>query len=491
MSVALLLDMAADGLGDAPAIGPIADPVTYLDLQRHARVIAALLGEAAAGNTVYLGYNDPVFPAALFGSALAGRPFVPLNYRLPDADLRRILARTAPATAIVEDEFLPRVEGVPGIEIVARSGLVSRIATGDTDEIAPAEENDVAILLFTSGTTGEPKAAVLRHENLTSYVFATIDFMASLGEVALVSVPPYHIAGISAVLTSVYAGRRLVQLPRFSPEAWIDAVEREGVTHAMLVPTMLGRILDRLDEENGRTLASLHHISYGGGRMPAALVARALARLPQVDFVNAYGLTETSSTIAVLTPEDHRAYRDHSDPALARRLGSVGRPLDSIELRIAGPSGEALPPGAEGEIWVRGPQVSGEYLGRKALREDGWFPTNDAGSLDEGGYLYVSGRLDDVIVRGGENISPGEIEDLFRQHPAIADIAVIGLPDEQWGERIVACVVARTPVAPEELQAWARASLRSTRTPEQFFFRDELPYNETGKLLRKVLRSEE
>lgn len=492
MSIALLLDMAADGFGDAPGVGRLDEARTYLDIQRDARRLAAWLGVRPAENTAYIGYNDPLFPVAMFGSALANRPFTPLNYRLPDADLRRIVARTAPSVAIVDDEMLPRIEGVEGVEVIGRAALLALLATAPDPADLPVEGNDIAILLFTSGTTGEPKAAVLRHANLTSYVFATVDFMSAhlAGEVALVGVPPYHIAGISAVLTSVYAGRRLVQLPHFSAEAWLDTVEREQVTHAMLVPTMLDRIVALLEQAPDRALPSLRHISYGGGRMPAALIARALARLPQVDFVNAYGLTETSSTIAVLTPDDHRAFHAHPDPAVARRLGSVGRPIDSIELKVVGPDGETLGHDAEGEIWVRGPQVSGEYLGKKAIREDGWFPTNDAGMLDEQGYLYVSGRLDDVIVRGGENISPGEIEDVLRRHPAIEDIAVLGLPDNQWGEKIVACVVLRAPVEGAALQAWARGELRSTRTPESFFFRDELPYNETGKLLRKVLRAE-
>jgi fatty-acyl-CoA synthase len=253
---------------------------------------------------------------------------------------------------------------------------------------------------------------------------------------------------------------------------------------------MLGRVLDVL-QASGERLPSLRALSYGGGRMPVAVIARALELLPHVDFVNAYGLTETSSTVSVLGPDDHRAATTSADPAVRARLGSVGRPLPSVEIEIRGPAGEALAPGAAGEVHVRGEQVSGEYLGRRLTDADGWFATRDSGWLDADGYLFLDGRLDDVIVRGGENISPGEIEDVLRAHPAVADVAVVGAPDEQWGERVAAVVVARRePPSSDELADWVKARLRSTKTPQTWLFRDALPYNETGKLLRRVLKAE-
>jgi acyl-CoA synthetase (AMP-forming)/AMP-acid ligase II len=259
----------------------------------------------------------------------------------------------------------------------------------------------------------------------------------------------------------------------------------------MVVPTMLGRILDLL-EERDEHLPALRHLSYGGGRMPVATIERALAWMPHVDFVNAYGLTETSSTIAVLAPADHREALASDDPAVRSRLGSVGRPSEAVELTIRDPDGQAVLAGVSGEIWVRGEQVSGEYAGQSRLVEGGWFPTNDAGYLDEAGYLFIEGRLDDVIVRGGENISPGEIEDLLRRHPAIEDIAVYGIPSQEWGEEIAASVVTRAgvEVTADELRDFVRAELRSTKTPTHIEFRTELPYGETGKLLRRVLKAD-
>jgi fatty-acyl-CoA synthase len=239
-------------------------------------------------------------------------------------------------------------------------------------------------------------------------------------------------------------------------------------------------------------LGTLRAVSYGGGPMPQPTVERALRVLPGIDLVNAYGLTETSSTISLLGPEDHRSAFASDDPAVRARLGSVGRPLPGIELTIRDPEGRPLGAGQRGEIWVRGEQVSGEYSGRSMLDDEGWFATRDAGHLDAEGYLFVHGRLDDVIVRGGENLSPGEIESVLVEHPSVEVAAVVGIPDEEWGERVVASVVLAPGARAEEdeLRAYVRDRLRSARTPERIKFADELPFNEAGKLLRRVLRDE-
>ena len=492
MHTALLLEMAAGALGDRIATGSIDGGVSYDELAARARAGGHWVRGFAAANVVFVGLNGPALPTALFAAAETGRPFAPLNYRLPDAELRRLLARTAPSLAIVDDDMLARVAGVEGVIIEPRSAFeAATVDPANRDNEHPEPDRDIAVLLFTSGTTGDPKVAVLRHRHLASYVISTVEFMhAEEDEATLVSVPPYHIAGIAAILTSVYGGRRTVYLPTFTPEDWVDLAARENVTHAMVVPTMLGRILDVL-ERRGESLPALRALSYGGGRMPEPVIEKALRLLPGVDFVNAYGLTETSSTIAVLTADDHRAAIASDDPAVRRRLGSVGRPLPSLELEIRDPDGVVLGPGKSGEVYVRGEQISGEYLHKKVLQDDGWFATNDAGWLDDDGYLFVEGRLDDVIVRGGENISPGEIEDVLRTHPQVADVAVFGVPDNEWGEKVACALVAKNGQPTEgELADWVRARLRSTKTPEVWSFREALPYNDTGKLLRRQLKAE-
>lgn len=490
MKLHLLLEMAAEADPDRVIIGSRADGMTMDGLLQSARRAAAWLASKPGDTVTYLGYNDPAFAVALFASSMAGRAFTPLNYRLPDADLRTLAARSAPAVAICNDGMTDRLGGVGGVHVIGLVEFSSIYRAASQADALPESDNEIAVTLFTSGTTSEPKAAVLRHHNLTSYVLSTVEFFgADSDDAALVSVPPYHIAGISAVLTSVYSGRRMVQLEAFTPESWLAAVNFEQITHAMVVPTMLGRVLAEIAAQ-GLALGSLRALSYGGGRMPAAVVERAMDLLPHVGLVNAYGLTETSSTISILDPESHRTARAASDPIVRRRLSSVGRPLPSLELEIRDQNG--VPVGAEthGEIWVRGEQISGEYHGRKGVREDGWFPTNDAGWLDDEGYLFVEGRLDDVIVRGGENIAPAEIEDVLRGHASVVDVAVLGMPDDEWGERIIAAVVIQDVTTAQELQALVRDRLRSSRVPEQICFLPELPYNETGKLLRRALKAQ-
>lgn len=273
---------------------------------------------------------------------------------------------------------------------------------------------------------------------------------------------------------------------------WLELAEHERVTNAFVVPTMLSRIVDHLDTiEQKPHLGNLRAIAYGGGKMPVQLIERALALFPDVAFTNAYGLTETSSTIALLDPNDHRESFGSTEPNVRRRLGSVGRPLPSIELEIRDDEGRVLGPNEPGEIYVRGPQVSGEYLERNARDADGWFPTRDAGFVDDAGYLFLSGRADDVIVRGGENISPAEIEEVLLSHEAVSEAAAVAIASVEWGEAVGAVVVLKPEhdVSVHDLQQLVKARLRSSRVPEKILFVPELPYNETGKLLRRVLKT--
>ena len=489
----MLLEMAADGMGDRVAVGSADGGTTYTRLLDDARRLAGLLQESGAERLVLVDVNSDIVPTLLFGAGLAGIPFVPINYRLADDQLTALLGRSAPALAVVEEAVPGRAGAVDGIEYVGAGELRARLAAAEPAETDFVDPDGIAVLLFTSGTTGDPKAAVLRHRHLTSYVLSTVEFMsADPDHAGLVSVPPYHVAGMATILTALYGGRRLLYLPAFDPGAWVDLARDESATHAMVVPTMLGRILDVI-EERGESLPNLVHLAYGGGRMPVPVVERALAVLPHVGLVNAYGLTETSSTVSVLDPEDHRAAFASDEPAVRARLGSVGRPLPSLEVEIRDPYGKPVAPGERGEIYVRGEQVAGEYLGKGGvLTDDGWFPTNDGGWLDEAGYLFVEGRLDDVIVRGGENISPGEVEDVLLTHPAVAEVGVVGVPDDEWGETVAAAVVLHggAEATAEELADWVRDRLRSARTPSLIEFRESLPYNETGKLLRRVLKAE-
>ena len=495
----MLLEMAAGGFGERVAFTDAAsgESLTYQELYDAAGAAAHDIRESGAARVAMLDVSNLAVPVALFASGWAGVPYVPINYRLTADEIDALLGRVTPAYLVTDDDRLPRFQGREGVDARSRAAFlkVAR-AGGDPHEQRSMDPEDVGVLLFTSGTTGTPKAAVLRHRHLVSYIVSSVEFMAAAeDDAALVCVPPYHIAGIAAALSSVYAGRRVVQLANFSADAWIETARAERISTAFVVPTMLARIVAALEGEKTANMPHLHSLSYGGGKMPLSVIESAMALFPDTDFTNAYGLTETSSTITVLGPEEHRAAMAATDEAGRRRLVSVGVPLPGVELEIRDEEGAPLGPGMRGEVHVRGEQVSGEYEGRASTVDaDGWFPTRDAGFQDEEGYLFLDGRADDVIVRGGENMSPGEIEDVLLEHEAVADAAVVGVPSEEWGEAVVSVVVAKPQFAAnddlaEALQDWVKTHMRSSRVPERIAFWNELPYNETGKLLRRVVKA--
>jgi len=496
MNLMMLLEMAAQGMGEREAVVCDGDRFTSAQLYEAAGRLSRRIRSSGAAHVSLLDTSSPAVPLALFSAAWAGVPFVPLNYRLTGAELDALIERVKPVLLIAGDDRADVLRGRDGVQLITRSELLAeaRSARGEVpDPDWSAEAEDVAILLFTSGTTGAPKAAVLRHKHLVSYILGSVEYMgAGEADAALMSVPPYHIAGMAAVLSSIYSGRKIVQLPSFTPGAWLAIAEKEGVTNAFVVPTMLGRIVDEMEARGTPAPSALRAVAYGGGKMPLPVIERAMSLFaPTTDFTNAYGLTETSSTIAVLGPDDHRVAAFSDDPLVKRRLASVGKPLPSVEVQVRDPEGRALGPNERGEIYVRGEQVAGEYVGRGSqLVDGGWFPTRDGGYLDDEGYLFLEGRTDDVIVRGGENMSPGEIEDVLLEHPAVADAAVVGIPDVEWGEAVAAAIVLKEDkhASAAELREWVKRHLRSSRVPQLVRFEAELPYNETGKLLRRKVR---
>ncbi|MDE0661309.1 MAG: AMP-binding protein [Gammaproteobacteria bacterium] len=494
----MLLEMATSGFGQRIAFTDPAQgaSITYQELYDAAGAAAHKIRESGASRVAMLDVSNLAVPIALFASGWANVPYVPINYRLTGEEIDALLARVQPAYLITDPDRLTNFQDRAGVDAVSRQSFldVARAGGGEHEQRS-MDPDDVGVLLFTSGTTGVPKAAVLRHKHLVSYIVSSVEFMsADEDEAALVCVPPYHIAGIAAALSSVYAGRRVVQLANFSADAWIETARHERITTAFVVPTMLSRIVDALEGEKTAGMDHLQSLSYGGGKMPLAVIEKAMALFPDTDFTNAYGLTETSSTITVLGPDEHRIAAASEDPDGRRRLISVGIPLPGIEIEVRDEEGRFLGPEQRGEIHVRGEQVSGEYEDRGSLVDpDGWFPTRDAGFMDADGYLFLDGRADDVIVRGGENMSPGEIEDMLIAHEAVTDAAVVGIPSEEWGEAVASAVVVKSDMPANELLAealkeWVKAHMRSSRVPEVIEFWGELPYNETGKLLRRVVK---
>ena len=491
MSISLLLEMAASTNPDRTALVSGEMRLTTAELSELADGGAGVITAAGTSHVAYVGLGGAMLPLLLFSSARAGATFTPLNYRLSADGLRELIDRLPQPLVVADAEYLDVVAGA-GKQVMGSEEFIAAARTAEPAAEFP-DPGDVGVVLFTSGTTSRPKAVELTHNNLTSYITGTVEFDgAQPDDAALICVPPYHIAGVSAALSNLYAGRKMVYLPQFDPSEWVRLVRDEGVTSATVVPTMLDRIVSALESEPV-ALPSLRNLAYGGSKVALPLVRKALGLLPDVGFVNAYGLTETSSTIAVLTPDDHRDAMASIDVTVTRRLGSVGQPVPGIEVQIRDESGQVVGPGETGELFVRGEQVSGRYaeIG-SVLDADGWFPTKDVAWLDDDGYLFIGGRSDDTIIRGGENIAPAEIEDVLVEHPLVHDCAVVGPEDPQWGQIIVAVVVP-SPGAnpdPDELREHVRSQLRGSRTPDRVVFRDELPTNATGKVLRRELVQE-
>ncbi|CAN5587861.1 N/A [soil metagenome] len=484
MHLASLVDMVESGFDDRVLLGAADGAVTGAQLGQLVRRGASTLRGYDA--LLYAGENHPLLPVALLAAALAGVPFVPVNYRLEDSQLNNLIARQRNAFVVADETTVARIatQAVTFDDWLASFPALGEAALDD----ATLDDNAVAVVLYTSGTTAEPKAALLRHRHLMAYLLGSVEFgSATESEAMLVAVPPYHVAGIANMLSNLFAGRRLVYLRAFEPLLWLDTVRAERVTNAMVVPTMLSRIVDSANgnlandnvvNDRSASVPSLRTLSYGGAKVSERVLIEALRMFPTTGFVNAYGLTETASTIAVLSPEDHRAAVASEDPTIRRRLASAGQVLPTVEVDIR-----------DGVIFVRGEQIAGEYASGSVLDSDGWFCTRDSGWLDADGYLFIDGRVDDTIIRGGENIAPAEIEQVLLGHPAVAEVCVVGPPDDEWGQRIVAVVVLRdgAHVAAEELQARVRAELRGSKTPEAILFRSELPHTETGKLLRRIV----
>ena len=377
MDISFLLKMAADAEPERVGLTCDGRHWTYRALWNAATGAAIQLKASGAGHLALLDTGSEAAPIALFGSALAGIPYVPLNYRLPDADLGALINRIAPAVIVGDVARLKTLAGDPANQILSREVFVSCAEAAAQSEMEPGEGDAIAVQLFTSGTTAAPKAAILRHGNLFSYILGTVEFgAAGSEEAALVSVPPYHVAGIAALLSSVYAMRRIILLPSFDPKAWIKLCEEEHATNAFVVPTMLSRIIESLDDGDAKT----GHARIERDRLwrrPNAcridnpgpkIVSRRRASPMHT------GLTETSSTIALLGPEEHRTALSAHDPKTARaawvcRQAASDGGNSKSGTRVAG----CCLPCNPGKYSVRGEQVSGEYRERSALTADGWF----------------------------------------------------------------------------------------------------------------------
>ncbi|MHB8575280.1 MAG: class I adenylate-forming enzyme family protein, partial [Dehalococcoidia bacterium] len=365
------------------------------------------------------------------------------------------------------------------------------------DLYVETDDEDPTILIFTSGTTAMPKGVVLTYLTLTAYVTNTREpAQPEIHDVTMVTVPLFHIAGATAMMSSIWGGRTLVILPQFEPELWLAAVQNEKVSHAFVVPTMLKRIMEH-PKFADYDISSLQLITYGAAPMPYEVVRRAV-EIFHCGLMNAYGQTESTSSLTYLGPDDHHIHglSEKEKEQKLHRLRSVGRPMDDIELAIMGDKNELLAMGEEGEICVRGARVMREYLKQEeatsAAIHDGWLHTGDVGYLDDERYLFITGRKKDLVIRGGENISTGEIEAVLEDNEAVEEAAVIGVPDAEWGEELKAIVVLKSGqrADADELRAYTKSRLASYKMPRYIAFVPELPRNALGKVLKTEIRKQ-
>ena len=511
MNTAEFLDISSAVVPDRPALICGENQYTYAEMAVNVTKLANALqarGLRAGDHVGSLSVNSSEYVIVYYACAKLGLIFVPLNYRARTEELTYMLNTSEVKALFVSDRYVDLLEQLQP-ELTAlqhtvafetkRDGMLhypELVASGSDEFVFTEVDDDAAtILMYTSGTTAMPKGVVVSYGDLIVYVTNT---MAPADpsvdqDRTLLSVPLFHIAGATAMISSIWGGRGLVLLPQFSPADWIEAVDKHGVTHSMVVPTMLKRIMDA-PEFTGFSGDSLRLITYGAAPMPFEVVRKAI-EVFSADLMNAYGQTESTSTVTFLGPDDHRL--DGSDEENAkkiRRLRSVGRPMDDVDIAIQDPQGQILAPGEEGEICVRSARnMKGYYKQEDATHEaihDGWLHTGDVGYLDEDGYLFITGRTKDLIIRGGENIAPGEIEQVLEDHPAIAAVAVIGVPDSEWGEVVKAVVVPVAGSMPklDEVVEYTKSRLASYKAPTHLALVADLPRNHMGKLLKNEIR---
>jgi acyl-CoA synthetase (AMP-forming)/AMP-acid ligase II len=456
--------------------------------------------------------NCPQYVEVYFAAAKLGAIFVPLNFRAKTDELSYMINHAEIRVLFAADRYMEMVnamlEKLTTVEqcIAVDEKQDERPFYEDLISSSPSEnfpgnieDEDMTILMYTAGTTGRPKGVPLRHSDFTSYVLENVDPAdPEVKERNLLTVPLYHVAGMQAMLAGVYGGRTLVLMRQFEVKEWMRTIQAERVSRAMLVPTMLKWVIDDPDFDK-YDLASLRVVTYGAAPMPFEVIKKAIEKMPWVHFFNAFGQTETASTITVLGPDDHRieGTQAEQEKKLKRLASSIGRPLPDVKVKIVDREGHELAPLEVGEILAKGSRVMSGYWGedektKQVLTDDGWLRTGDKGWMDEEGYIFLAGRGDDMIIRGGENISPQEVEDVLYAHPKVEEAAVIGLADEEWGQKVCAVVVLKEgqESTEEELIEFCKSKLAGFKQPRSVVFVEALPRNPMGKVLKKKLRQQ-
>lgn len=458
-------------------------------LERRSNAAANLLsarGIARGDRVALLCPTNPSVFELLFACAKLGAILVPLNWRLSPREIAQIVADSDPALIVVDErhsQMLAEVDGPRRLALEDYPAL--RGETSDLDPGAPIEADIPVLILYTSGTTGLPKGAMLSQRNL-SYLgrMAGELWGFTSDSVNLVAMPLFHIGGIGYALLALSQGGETVLLPGADPSTVIDAIRHYGVTHGFFVPTVVHRLVDHVTD-TGTQPPPITTIFYGAAPIGEELLERARTTF-RCGFVHVYGMTETAGTTVTLLPHEH----------VGNRLRSCGRPMPWVELELVDPvTGRKVDTGETGEIRMRSPAIMLGYWRKaeetaRAVTPDGWLCSGDAAYADEDGYLFIQDRYKDMIVSGGENIYPSEIDNVLLHHPAVAEVAVIGIPHHKWGETPCAYVVLReeNEASAADLIAFTRERLAHYKCPTSIRFVEELPRNASGKILKRELR---
>jgi acyl-CoA synthetase (AMP-forming)/AMP-acid ligase II len=488
---------------DAPAVTFAGATRSWSELARRVRQNAA--AQRAAGlvpgdRIAVLDLNHPSCLELTLACAQVGTANAVVNFRLAPPEIVYVINDAKARVLFVGPEFAAAVAQVrdklPSVEQVIHVGgeadeYEAWLAAHEPDpEVHPASPDDCFVQLYTSGTTGFPKGAMLTHRGmLTHAANVAVDFVLDRSSRVQVAMPLFHVGGTSYALLAISCGAHVVMLRMPDPAAVVEGLEAQRITHTFLVPALLAA-MTQVPGVAERDFSALQALSYGASPMPLPVMRACLKLFPGV-MHQVYGMTEACGVVSSLGPADH------DDPAVAHRLISAGTPTHGVEIEIRDPAtGDPVPTGEPGELWVRTEQLMGGYWGKPeataaAITPDGWLRSGDGGHMDADGYVYVTDRIKDMIISGGENIYPAEIERVLAEHPDVADVAVIGVPDEQWGEVPKAVVVPAggATVDADALISFCRDQLATFKCPKSVDVLDELPRNPTGKVLKKELRA--